>query len=44
MTIALALILFGALMLYCGIKGRSLSAALMGRGEASAGGPLLGGS
>lgn len=31
MTLAVAVLLFGALMLYCGIKGKSLKNALTGK-------------
>ena len=41
MTVALALILFALLMLYCGIKGRSLKSALIGKAEAGADGSLI---
>jgi hypothetical protein len=32
-TVALALILLGALLVYSGVKGRSLSQALVGRAQ-----------
>lgn len=41
MTLALALVLLGVLMLYCAIKGRSLARALTGRAEAGASGSVL---
>ena len=41
MTVALALILFALLLLYCGIKGRSLSRALVGRAEPTTSGKIL---
>lgn len=44
MTVAVALILVGALLLYCGVKGRSFSAAILGKGVAGGDGNLLGAS
>ncbi len=44
MTVALALILVGALMIYCGVKGKSLRHALVGKGIESSSGSLLEGS
>lgn len=41
MTIALALILLGALMLYCGIGGHSLRHALLGQKVAGGQGSLV---
>jgi hypothetical protein len=40
-TVALGLLLFGALMLYCGVKGKSLRHALTGRSVDKAQGPLI---
>ena len=42
MTFALALCLFALLMLYCGLKGKSLRHALVGRAVAGGSGSLLG--
>jgi hypothetical protein len=40
-TLALAVIFLGALMLYCGIKGRSLQNALTGKSVLSSSGSLI---
>lgn len=42
-TFALALIFSAALMIYCGVKGKSLSAALTGHSVDGGTGSLLGG-
>jgi hypothetical protein len=41
MTVAVALILLGALLLYAGIKGKSLKSALIGKSVAAPSGSLL---
>jgi hypothetical protein len=40
-TVALAVILFASLLLYCGIKGKSLQRALLGHAETGGKGALL---
>lgn len=40
-TFALALILFALLLMYCGIKGKSLRRALVGRAVDTSSGKLL---
>jgi hypothetical protein len=42
MTFGLAIVFFALLMLYCGIKGKSLRNALVGKSVASTSGSLLG--
>lgn len=42
MTFALAVILFALLLLYCGIKGRSLKHALVGQSVLGAQGQIAG--
>ena len=42
MTFALAVVFLALLMLYCGIKGRSLGAALVGRSQPGGSGSLIG--
>lgn len=44
MTVALAIVLFATLMIYCGVKGKSLKHALVGRSTQAASGSLLGAS
>ncbi len=41
MTLSLAVILFALLLIYCGVKGKSLRHALMGRAVQSSSGALL---
>jgi hypothetical protein len=41
-TFGLAIVFFALLMLYCGIKGKSLRSALVGKSVASSSGSLLG--
>lgn len=40
MSLALAIILFAVLMIYCGVKGRSLRHALVGKSVAGGAGSL----
>lgn len=42
MTFALAIVLFAVLMIYCGVKGKSLRHALVGRAVDTRSGALLG--
>jgi hypothetical protein len=42
MTFAIALILFAVLMIYCGIKGRSLKGAILGHAVAGSEGQVAG--
>lgn len=42
MTFALAIVLLATLMIYCGVKGKSLQHALAGRAVAGGSGSLLG--
>lgn len=42
MTFGLAIVFFAWLMLYCGVKGKSLKAALVGRSVDAGSGSLLG--
>lgn len=42
MTFALALVFAGLLLMYCGIKGRSLRHAIVGRSVAGGSGSLIG--
>lgn len=42
MTFALAVILFGMLLLYCGIKGKSLRHAIVGKSVDTSSGSLIG--
>lgn len=44
MTFAVAVILFAILLIYVGIKGKSLKDALMGKSTAAQSSTLLGGS
>lgn len=41
MTIAIAIILFALLMIYCGVKGKSLRSALLGHAADSSSGSLI---
>ncbi len=43
-TFGLALVFLALLMLYCGVKGKSLRAALLGHSVDGGSGSLLGGS
>jgi hypothetical protein len=43
-TVALALVLLGALLLYCGVKGKSLRHAIVGQAVDKPQGPLLQGA
>jgi hypothetical protein len=43
-TFALAVILFAALMLYCGIKGKSLRSAIVGKAVDAPSGSLIQGA
>lgn len=43
-TFALALILFGLLMIYCGVKSKSLRSALVGHAVDTSTGSLFGSS
>ena len=42
MTLALAIVFVALLMIYCGVKGKSLRSALLGRGVDAKSGSLLG--
>lgn len=42
MTFALAIVFLALLMIYCGVKGKSLQHALTGRAVAGGSGSLLG--
>lgn len=41
MTVALAVILLATLMIYCGVKGKSLRSALLGHAVETSSGSLL---